>query len=264
MAGAAVAMLPALLSMLQKPNTTNFSSQVAPMIGAESSFQQSLLDMMAKATPQFTPLDVNGLNKIVNDQSLLSALQSKMAERQLDPALAQMRETENQDLLGDYENAKSGNLPVGVQNALVRAGLGAAANAGSTISPTSIGKGSAERVFGQGSTEYLDKLRNLVMNKTSSTARPQVSLDPGAAADITASNVRDRDNLNNQFQQQLLQATGQAHTNLSNFGQSLVQGGIREGLGNTAAKNAKQAQFISSLSGGAGSAIGGMGTGALK
>ncbi len=248
-AAAALAALPVIASIFQKPNTTNFAQQLAPMIGGESAQQQALLDLIAKTPPEFTPIDINQLNDLVQQQAMLSAYRSKIAERELDPALAQLRERESADLLSDYEGARSGNLPQGVQNALVRAGLGAAIRGGGAISPTSIGKGSSERVFGMGATNYLDKLRSLVMQKTASTPQPMVAIDPGDAANISVSNIKDRDSLTNQFHQQLLNATGQAHGNLSNYGRSLAEGAVREGMSNTAIKNAKQKEFLGTLSG---------------
>lgn len=250
----AAAALPTILQMFQKPNTTNFASQMAPMIGSENQSQQSLLDLIAKSPPTFNPISISDLNNLVGEQSMLNALKSKGMEMQTNPALAAMRESSDNELNNSFNNAQNGELPVGVQNALVRAGLGQAIGGGGRISPTSVGKGSMERVFGMGSTDYLDKLRNLVMQKTMGTPRPQAAVDPSSAANIFTSNIKDRDALNNQFQQQLLQATGQANQNESNFGNALASSAVNEGMNNAGIKNAKQGQFTSSL----GSMFGGL------
>lgn len=258
MAGAAISVgVPLLMQMLQGTPKSQQTQNFAPMIGTENARQQSLLDLIAKTPPQFNPISVNDLNKLIEQQSMLSAYKSKLADRELNPEVATMRDLENKDLLSSYQGALHGDLPVGVQNALVRAGLGSAIGNGSRISPTSLGKGTAERVFGMGTTDYLDKLRSLISQKASSTPMPVTTLDPSSAGQIHIGNIKDRDTLNNQFQQQLLQATGQANNNMSNLTNSLAEASAREANANLAAKTAKQGQD-SGIFSGIGGALGKM------
>jgi len=245
----AAAALPVIMDMMKKTPQSNQVQNLAPMIGTENARQQSLLDLIAKTPPQFTPVSVNDLNRLTEQQALLGAYGSKAADRELNPEVALMRDLENKDLLSSYQGALSGELPVGVQNALVRAGLGAAIRGGSRISPTSLGKGSAERVMGMGTTDYLDKLRSLIMTKTANTAMPTTSVDPASAGQIQIGNIKDRDTLNNQFQQQLLQATGQANNNMSTLAQSLAESGVREAGANLESKTARQGQTSGVMSG---------------
>ena len=243
----AASLAPALLSGLQKPAQTNYVSQLIPMIGAQNASQQALLDMLAKTPPQFTPIDINELNELMRQQALISGFASKAAEQQLDPETALLRDLESKDLVESYQGALRGDLPVGVQNALVRAGLGQAIEGGNSISPTSLGKGSAEKAFGLGSLEYLDKLRNIVSRKTASTPKPMAAVDPASAGEISVANTQNRDAVTNDFHNNLMNATFTANQNLSNLGTSLASGAIQESASNAGARNASRGNLLGSL-----------------
>lgn len=230
-------------------SSTNATGPMAGMMPLQSQSDQSLLDTIQHFRPDKDHIDLNQLNETANKQGLLNEYQSRNAEMELDPKIARLRQLQQDDILNSYEGATKGELPVGMQNALVKAGLGAALANGTGTAAGTVGNHSAEQVFGSGLVNYLNQLRGLSGDLIANNPRPVVGLDPGSALSIRLQNNKDNQNLENAYRQQLIQGTAQAHSNLSNLASSLQQASAQEASSNAASKAAAGGRTASTVVG---------------
>jgi hypothetical protein len=154
---------------------SNSVSNYSPLMGMQGQSDQSLLDMMQKYGPDKETVNLNDLNKEANQFGLLNEYQSRAAENELDPNISRLRNDQQNDILSSYEGATKGELPPEIQNALTKAGLGAALSTGGGVGAGTVGNKSAERVFGSGYLDYLNSMRGMANGLVQQNPRPVVA-----------------------------------------------------------------------------------------
>lgn len=242
-----------------KQSTTDSSSSLASLIASETGRQQSLLDMIAKNPPTYLNFNLNDLNDLVEEQSLLNAYKSKAAERELSPEVAATRDATDREIADTFQKAMAGELPEGVQNALIKAGLQSSLAVGGRRGNNTLGSGSAERVFGLNANDYLNDVRNRTLQWLQTKEKPVVGIDPSSAANLRIGEKESNVNAENLFKQNLVNSTLASDANRSNLATSSLMAAIQEAQSNNASKNYARNQALGIGTNLLGSAIQGAG-----
>lgn len=227
-------------------------------IGAASRANANNIALAANATPEWDKTNIGGLDDLIGQYAALNGYKSKALEEKMDPRLAGLRDDQEQDLVDTYDKARHGDLPVGVQNALMRSGLASAISTGTGVGKNSVGAGTATRVFGSGSNDYLNQVRSMVNGYIAQNPMKAAGIDPSTAASVKLGMDRNNMNLANTYKQQILQTALTGNDNLTNLTNGWLQSAAQENASNAASKQAAGGQtmgMIGTLAGAAAMAM---------
>lgn len=217
------------------------------MLATEGARQQDMLDLMQRTTPEKVHLNLNDYDKLINTYALLNSYQSKAAERETDPEQAAARDLMAKDFLSTYDNALKGNMPKGVQNALMTAGLEDQAATGTKLAPGSRGVATVQNFYGRGANDYINQVRGMLSDYLTRNPQRSAGLDPGSAAQMRLQETTDNANLENQFRQQNLGATVAANNNMSTLRGNIAQAMAAQSAASGANRSAGMGSMIGAL-----------------
>lgn len=235
-------------------NTTNGASRGVGLMASNARSGNDLIGTLSQMKPEnYTP-DINALNSLANEQSILNSYQSKAAERQTDPNLAATRALQQQDVKNTYENAVNGNIPTALKNQFIRAGLTEGLTTTGNVAPGTQGLSNLGNVFGNNFLNYQNQIRQMAGQYLNDNPQQSAGLDPGSALNLTVQGKQNNVNTNNAFRQNLAQAMVNNQGNQSNMANSMFSGALNEGAANAASKGALQGAWIGAL----GNVVGGL------
>lgn len=220
------------------------------MIEQQSGREQQLLNEVAGMPPSIPNVSTAHLDKLVTAQALLNAYKSRAAQGELRPDILAGEKLGDAAVLSDAQNAQAGRLPIGVQNALAKAGLATAIASGSVPTAGSKGMAGAAEVFGSGSQNYIQRMIDRLTGHVEANPAPAIGLSPESAGNITAAKPFIASNIQNQARSELLGNTLQSAGNLQNLIQSLTTLGLQK----EESRKQRNNQIVSSGLGAAGSA----------
>lgn len=231
-----------------KGSTSNFVGSAAPAsMGAASAANSANIGLAAGATPVWDTTNIGGLDDLISQYAELNAVKSKNLEGKLDPTLAGLRDSQEKDISDTYERAKEGNLPVGVQNALLRAGLMKGIHTGTGVNTGTPGNNAVNRVFGSGANDYLNQIRGMVNGYILQNPRQSAGIDPATAASVKLGMDRNNTNLANTYKQQLFSTEAQGNNNLADLTNGWLQSAAQEHASNAASKSAAGGQTLATI-----------------